>query len=367
MDPARPGASGGIGPGKEVIARRPKRLEDYLGSVTTPSTPFPVSWDWIPERIRISLTTLFGVLPVTRSMLDAAGGELSILPTQGEIEYFQRKQTRFQMVNVVISLAWQHEVNGTVSAVPFAVSALPATKRDKVSEVTIDGVVALKGAPVGNHETYSRFDPFRGEWAFYSPMGLIRGEDERGYWLDEMGIVIERYFLALDFDRDDVLEFDRFLPDERSREAYRKSRIRRLFSPFKDKAARRIWGAETPIELFMLQELLYRGLRPELQYLIYPNGSAYPSMYDVYADVEFRHRAEILTEADFYFAEERLAVFCDGAHHSRRKNVEKDRKIDSRLAEIGIQAVRIPSDVIGTDLKKAGDLVSDAIARISGS
>jgi hypothetical protein len=180
--------------------------------------------------------------------------------------------------------------------------------------------------------------------------------------IDELGIVIERYYLAIDYDPSDIVEMDGFLPDDQSRKAFRRNRIKKLFTPFKQVSTRRIWGLETPIELFLFQELLSRGIRPQCQNLIYPNGSVFQSLYDVYADVEFRRSQRLLTESDMFLPDKKIAIFCDGAHHERGKVKEKDAKIDARLANLGIRAIRIPGRLINFDLKVAGDMVAEAVA-----
>jgi very-short-patch-repair endonuclease len=247
--------------------------------------------------------------------------------------------------------------------VPFAISALPAAKRGAVSSVDIDYVAALRGAPIRPEAdfVYSGFDPFRGDWSLAWRGSDYIAENRGKALLDEVGIAIERYFLALDYDPEEVVEFDRFLPDEKSRRGYLRNRIRKLFTPFVRSECRRIWGLESPEELHILQELLFRGLRPECQYLIYPSGDCYPSLYDVYADVEFRRGMDILSEVDFFFPETGLAVFCDGAHHQRAKNIKKDKVIGERLADLGIRSIRLPNRLINENLKAAGDRVVEAL------
>jgi hypothetical protein len=286
-----------------VVIGRPTRLKEYWDHVTIPPVPFSVSWEWAPELVRLSLGTLHGVQPVTRTMFEIAGGTLLTEPTDAEVDYFRRKQTQFQMIHLVMSLAWWEETHGVVSAVPFAISALPATKRGVPSSVDIDSVAALRGAPIRPEAdfVYSGFDPFRGNWSLAWRGTNYIAENRGKMPLDEVGIAIERYFLALDFDREEVVEFDSFVADEMSGRGYLLNRIRKLFTPFAGLECRRIWGVESPEELFLLQELLFRGLRPECQYLVYPNGTCYPSLYDVYADIEFRRGMNILTEADFFF------------------------------------------------------------------
>ncbi len=344
-----------------MIQDRPARLADFGERILVPSTPFSLSWEIVPEIVRLSLMSVFGIQPVTNAMFKAANQEeLSHAPTEGEIAYFRESGVQFQMVQVVLSLAWWDTVDGVVEAVPYAISAIPASKRGVVDTNGIDVVAALGGAPVKTEDSYLGFDPFKGEWNLFGPDGLATQIAKGKNPIDEFGIVIERYFLATAFDRDDVLESDSFIP-EASKSAYRRNRIKRVFTPFDRVRARRLWGLETPIELFLFQELLSRGIQPQCQYLIYADGSVYQSLYNVYSDIEFRRGQNILAEADMYLPEKRIAIFCDGAHHERRKQRDADARIDAKLHNLGIRPVRVPGRLINSDLRAAGDIVAAAI------
>jgi very-short-patch-repair endonuclease len=69
-----------------------------------------------------------------------------------------------------------------------------------------------------------------------------------------------------------------------------------------------------------------------------------------------------VTEADLYFPEQRVAVFCDGTHHARGKQKAKDAAINAKLEAKRIKAVRILSAEIKLDLPKAVSRVEEAIA-----
>jgi hypothetical protein len=76
-----------------------------------------------------------------------------------------------------------------------------------------------------------------------------------------------------------------------------------------------IWGAESPIELFLFQELMRRGVTPALQMLIYDEGSLHPSLNYMWSGVEFRHSPGLITESNMYFPEQKVAVFCDSTKY----------------------------------------------------
>ncbi|WP_029618011.1 hypothetical protein [Pseudorhizobium marinum] len=119
-----------------MIQDRPTRMRDFGERVLLPSTPFSISWEMVPEFVRLSLMPVFGIQPVTAAMFEAAGQQaLGHVPTEGEIAYFRESGTQFQMVQVVFSLAWWDSVDQGVEAVPFSISILPASKRGKVTSI----------------------------------------------------------------------------------------------------------------------------------------------------------------------------------------------------------------------------------------
>ena len=344
----------------------PGRLEEYLQHLLVPPRPFDAAWEDIPEIVRVSLEPLSGIQPITKQMADRAGGVLHTKPNDAEIEFFRQQGTTFQIIKLVMTMAYWEEVDGVIRGTPSSIYAVPATKRDKVQTVGIDTVAQISDAFEGRQfeDVIMDFDPFSGKY------GATVLNGDYVHWarelvdLSDIGFVLNRYFLAESFDREDLLEFDNFIP-ESSRKNYRKNRVKKLYTPFKMWKSRQIWGVDSDIEKFMLQELRSRGLRPELQWIIYKTGECFPSMWDVYRDVEFRHGADTLTSADLFFPKERIAVFCDGAkHHIKEKDRRKDELINAGLEEMGIVPIRVTGREIRDDLKSAGDKVEEAITRL---
>lgn len=166
--------------------------------------------------------------------------------------------------------------------------------------------------------------------------------------------MVDQFFLATETpDDDQILMMDVRMPSDGMKAKYEKHRKKLLFSPFKKVEARRVWGAQTPIELFLIQALAKENLFPECQMLIMEDGATFPALYHLWQDVEFRHSSGLVTEADLYFPTERLAVFCDGSHHSRPKQRAKDAAINAKLEAVGIRAARIPGAEIKFELPKA--------------
>lgn len=345
-----------------MIDKRPAALLADPAYSTLPKTPLKVDWTSIPELTRVSILDLSGIQPITKAMAEAAGGKMFDKPSEREIELFRKRDTKFQLVSVVLSVVAAGELDGVLQVRPFMITLIPASKRGEVSSISIDSVAALDlGRSLETEPAYAGYDPFSGDWTLFGNLlGYLDGV--RKGFLDEFGIVADQFFLATDTDLDDVLTVDLGMPSQEMRIRYEKHRRKLLFRPFTRVEARRVWGVETPIELFLLQALARQNLFPECQMLIMQDGATFASLYHLWQDIEFRHSDGLVTEADLYFPTQRVAVFCDGAHHSRSEQKAKDAAINAKLEAVDIRAVRIPSYEIKFDLLKAVARVTEALA-----
>ncbi|MCK1732964.1 hypothetical protein IVA79_03090 [Bradyrhizobium sp. 138] len=347
-----------------MIENRPASLLADPAYGVFPKPPYAVDWSSIPELIRVATLDLGGVQPVTKVMSEAAGGKMFDKPSEGEIALFQERGTNFQLVSIVLSCVPGDEVDGVLQVRPFAMTLIPASKREKVQETTIDLISKLDiDAWLASEPTYFGYDPFSGGWSLFGHIpGFVEG-GSKGY-LDEIGIVIDQFFLATEVpEGDEILTMDLKMPSEQMKARYEKHRRKLFFTPFKQVEARRVWGAETPIELFVIQALAKEKLFPACQMLIMSDGATFPSWYHLWNDVEFRHTDGLVTEADLFFPDERVAVFCDGGHHTRAKQKARDTAMTETLAALGIRSVRIPGDEIRNDLPKAIARVKEALAQ----
>lgn len=337
-----------------MIKNRPASLlVDHTYGVL-PKFPLALDWSSVPELIRIATLDLGGIQPVTKAMADAAGGELHDKPSQGEVELFRTRGTSFQLISLVVSCVPAGVVDGVLNVRPFAMTLIPASKRGKVEQQSIDLVAKLEVSKwLESKPMYAGYDPFSGEWSLYGNLpGYLDGK-RKGY-LDEIGLVVDQFFLATELANDDeVLTMDLKMPSEQMKIRYESHRRKLFFTPFEKVEARRVWGAETPIELFVMQALAKENLFPACQMLIMDDGALFPSLYHLWKDVEFRHSNGLVTEADLFFLDERVAVFCDGGHHGRTKQKTKDAAITQKLAALGIHSVRIAGAEIREDLPKA--------------
>jgi hypothetical protein len=275
-----------------------------------------------------------------QAMADAAGGTMYDKPSGGEIGLFRMRGTKFQLVSVVLSCVAASETDGVLQVRPFAVTLIPASQRGEVEYLTIDLVANLDVSKGPETEpVYAGYDPFSGDWQLYGNLPGYLDHQREGV-LDE----VDQFFLATKTPGDDeILMMDLRMPSDEMKRRYQRHRKKLLFTPFKKVEARRVWGAETPIELFLIQARAKKKLFPESQMLIMDDGATFPSWYHLWQGVEFRHSEGLVTAADLYFPTQRVAVFCDGGHHSRGKQKARDAAINAKLEAIGIHPVRIPA------------------------
>jgi hypothetical protein len=348
-----------------MIDNRPKYLLDQDDYKKLPAKPLAVDFGMLPELVRQAFGPLGGIQPVTGEMAKAANGELRDMPSEGEIKLFKEKGTLFQPIFLVLSVALMKEADGTPVATPYALSLMPTSKRGVLDEKSVDLVAKLDTRKILNEMVpcYARFDPFTGTRGLFGSVRLFIGENPIDCFLDELGIVVGQFFLAKTYDPADVLEVAMGFPSAKAEEKYRKHRASLLYKPFTEIRPRRVWGAQSPIELFLFQELLRRNLSPLLQVLVFDDGSIHPSLYNLWRDIDFSYAPGLVTEPDMYFPDQKLAVFCDSTlHHRGRKAKAKDLVIDEKLAKIDISSVRVPGKLIVEDLKAAADLISNALA-----
>lgn len=345
-----------------MIEDRPASLLADPTYRTLPKLPLKVDWTSIPELLRAAMLDLSGIQPITKAMAEAAGGKMWDKPSEGEVELFRQRGTNFQLVSVVLSCVVAGEVEGVQQVRPFAVTLIPASKRGEVDQRPIDSIAALDVSKSLETElVYSGYDPFSGQWSLYGNLlDFLDGKTE-GY-LDETGLVVDQFFLATETpDDDQILMMDVRMPSDEMKAKYEKHRKKLFFTPFKKVETRRVWGAQTPIELFLVQALAKEKLFPESQMLIMEDGATFPALYHLWQDIEFRHSSGLVTEADLYFPEERVAVFCDGSHHARSKQKAKDAAINAKLEAVGIRAVRISGAEIKFELPKAVARVKEVL------
>jgi hypothetical protein len=160
-----------------MINNRPKYLLDQHNYKKLPAKPFAVQFDALPSLVRKALGPLGGIQPVTGAMAKAANGQLTDVPSEGEIKIFKEKGTLFQWVFLVLSIAHLKDGDTNDVATPYALSLMPASKRGALDERGIDLVSKLDGQKIVDAEfCYVNFDPFTGDRGLFGPLGSFLGE-----------------------------------------------------------------------------------------------------------------------------------------------------------------------------------------------
>lgn len=347
-----------------MINDRPSYLTDDPSYAAIPPLPIGLDLRTVPNWVKLSMLFLGGVQPITQEMIEAAGFIVEDRPSPGEIDLFRQRETRFQIISVVTSVAAFREVDGVHLGVPYAISLVPASKRGAVSSNIgaeyvrqIDLNVALQE----QEPCFVDFNPFNGQWGAWGPVSFMLGQKPWSTYPDGIGLVTDMYFLQIGADLAEIPHINLGMSEGKPLRKYLQHRNKLMFTPFEAFRARRVWGAESPIELFLLQALLRENLAPLLQISLFEDGSTHPSLYDLWAQ-DLRDVPGLITEADMFFPEQRLAVFCDSTkHHRGQKAALKDAAISAKLLEAGFKSVRVPGSMIVKDLKEAAKLVLSAL------
>lgn len=178
---------------------------------------------------------------------------------------------------------------------------------------------------------------------------------------DELGLVHDYFFLRTDVERDEIIQPAIEMPQQRLRN-YLRHRSKLLYTPFSEFKSRIVWGVENALELFVVQELVRKHLpSPVCQTLMFDDGSWYPSLYHSWQAFSEDTESGFLSEVDFFFPEQRFALFCDGATHHRRRIKDRDAEIDRKLAGLGIRSVRLDSKDILQDVGRAMDAFANKL------
>lgn len=350
----------------ELINNRPKELLKIQYYTKLPENGFRIKYDSLPSYLNMDLFTLCGILPKSLDLIEEIKQfGFNLQPSEKEVEYYRKKNTKFQIINVVANIhTFKKDEKNDVFAYPYSISLVPGPKRGIPDLCTIDFLNALDIEEFSqNQGMFTDFSPFKPiQTGFFTLGGLFLNPDvERN--TDTIGFVLESFFLPIDTN----IEIDRIpMPgpqiDKLVNEKYNKYRIKRYFKPFTNLIPRKIWGCDSPIELFLIQALAKKDLFPIIQTLIFKNGHVYDNFYEMVKNKIFIKGDELITEADLYFPKNKLAIFCDSKQfHRGKKNQNKDELIDAELSKIGISTLRFSGKEIIDDINSCVNKVLEAI------
>lgn len=336
-----------------MIVNRPSFLEEVPYYRQLPKLPFAPDFSVLPEVLNFDIVALDGLEPITIQVAQMHPSGMPLQPSQELLNYYEKQDIRFQMMFVVANFYDLRCVDGIIYGKPYSISLMPASKRGKVQELSpaffknFSIEKALEMEPV-----YLGFNPFKGQYGLFGDFSsLFNSQDQMKIYTDSIGFIVGLYFLANKHNKRDIALTDIASADNRTRRKYRDYRIKRYYTPFSKPEPRRIWGADSPIELFLIHALAYSGLLPEIQTSIFKDGSVYANFYEMVSSFNVKEEHHLITAADLYFAHEKLAIFCDSRqYHSSDEARRKDENISAKLAEIGITALRIQGVDIVHDL-----------------
>lgn len=342
-----------------MFGSRPKQLFEIPHYQGPPQPSVGIHMDRFPMYLNMDIHfELLGIRPLTTPISDLSPGGITINPNDDVIDYYAEQKTQFQMVFIVVNCAiFEPNEDGKHFGTPYSLCLFPATKRDRIDQRGIEAVAFFDLETFPQFETvYAGFNPFEGKWEILSDYAFVAQNPQ--VFSDGIGVVVGRFFLALDANLNDTLMSTPFIEHPELHRRFHKFRTKKYFRPFSEIKPRPIWGCESPIELYLFQALLHKGLRPLPQMLILQDGSTYPSYHHMYEEKVLPRGDALISSVDLYFPDQKLAVYCDStAHHRSKKVREKDELTRAKVRELGIKTVAVSGSDIVKNLDKAVEQV----------
>ena len=337
-----------------MINNRPNHLEKVPLYRHLPAAPFTFDPSALPAGLNMDIFELCGILPITLDVSDICPEYLTVQPPQEVFDHYQSLNMKFQTIFVVANFYDLRLVDNVVTGRPYCISLIPGSKRGRIDE---RGIEFAKIFPYEGIEDlgqiYLNYDPFEGAWGLFGKYSTLVGPDGLKTYTDSIGFVINGYLLAKGYNKDEVIMSNLVAADRSIQQKYKNYRLNRYFKPFSEVKPRKIWGVDSPIELFLVQSLAAAGAFPTIQTLIFDSGEIYPSFHDMVFTLDNDMEHQLVTEVDLYFSEQKIAVFCDSTKHHRAKKAQsKDQKIDEKLRALGITPVRIKGRDIVNSLNR---------------
>lgn len=354
------------------IENRPQELWELPNYGCLPNGVFEIDLESsIGEFLSHDIFDLDGTQPIENRIIELSNQTLDghpvfgVNPSREAIEIYKERGDRFQMINVVVCCYAFEEREGKYFGLPYHISLRPGQKRGIPSIVNAEWIEKIDLSKVlegGPH--YMGYNPFSNAYGFYAigPMSI-----NENICSDTIGFVYNTYFLSSNYDKHDVCDpgvCTALLGENKAiLSDYRKFRLSRYFRPFQTIEPIKIWGCDSPIELFLLQAMNSLGLKPKIQMHIFKDGTTFPSLQSMWEKGRrTRALSKTVTEADFFFEDKKVAVFCDSvAHHTSKESIEKDAAIDERLREIGIKSIRISGSDIAHSPMRCAQKIADIV------
>jgi hypothetical protein len=354
------------------IENRPRELWDLPDYGHLPNRPFQIDLEGtIGEFLAHDIFDLDGNQPIENKIMGLSKElynglpVIGVNPSEEAIEFYRARGDQFQLINVVVCCYGFEERDGQLYGLPYHISLRPAQKRGKPSSVGVDWIKNMDLERVlESSPHYMGFNPFTNAFGLYATGPVHLNKD---LCSDVVGFVYNMYFLASHYEKDDVNDpglCAALLGDNKSALGdYRRFRFSHYFKPFTNIKPVKIWGCDSPIELFLLQAMNSLSLQPKIQMNIFSDGTTFPSLQSMWENGKrTKALSKMISEADFYFEDQKVAIFCDSvAYHSSDERIAKDNEIDQKLEKIGIRSLRISGPDIVTSPLKCATRIRDFI------
>lgn len=295
----------------------------------------------IGEFLNYDIFQLNGVQPLEKRHMEVNNGVIAVNPSKESIAIYKKENVNFQLIYVVVNAYGFKEINGELVGKPYCISLVPASKRGEISSVSPEWLESIDLDKMDRvPKLYKGFNPFRGAFGLH----ILGMYDYSKIESDMLGFVYSTYILAERFEHSKVLlpAIPMLQGHNQVLNDYKKYRNNWYFKPFNKLKPKKVWGCDSPIELFLIHAMDSINLNPELQTIICEDGFTVPGFHKLWENHKSRNRIKSITDADFYFPDKKLAVFCDSvAHHSSPEAKRKDKAIDEKLKIIGIRSLRI--------------------------
>jgi hypothetical protein len=356
------------------IENRPKELMSLPGYGCLPQRPFYIDLEGSTGQFLFNdIFDLDGVQPIEQEVIKLSTEEIDgipvfhVNPSKEAIKFYADRGDDFQMIYVVVCCYGFEERSGEFFGLPYHISIRPAQKGGIPANINIQWIENYDLCKVldGNPH-YMGYNPFSNAFGLFAVGNMPVNES---IFSDTIGIVYKSYVLSSKYSQQDVCDpgmCTALLGESRAILGdYKKFRFSRYFKPFTNIEPVKIWGCDSPIELFLLQAMHSYNLKPKIQMHIFKDGSVFPSLHAMWEEgVRTKKLNNRITEADFFFEEKRIAIFCDSvAYHSSEEAIAKDKAIDVSLNDVGIRSIRISGpDIVQSPLscaKRILDIVNE--------
>jgi len=363
-----------------MITNRPNLLEESLKNYKTfpAGKDFDIDYKQLPPLLNLDFHTLNGILPLTKARFDFIGnnGEVDgkpstiimVNPSPEEYAYYESiGVTEFQAIQIVINCyVIEDEEDGSLKGVPYSVTLVPMSRDKEIDTWNIELLKKFdleKLCQEGGY-VYSDFNPFEGWYDGFTAHYSVFNKIPYDRYSDCIGFAWGMYFLAPGFDKRDVQMIENTTYSAPINAKFRRFKTDLYFRPFDNVNPRRVWGCDSPIELFLLQGLYLKNLHPEIQMGIYRTGEVIQNYHKMQESEIWVGQDKLVTAADFFFPDYNLAIFCDGKDFH---NTKKDEVINKKLSEFGISVLRFSGKEITENLPEVLQAIEDKLKKIEAA